>query len=165
MMVWRVLAALVGFVVLAGCDGPASKACAIDGARYVLRADHGYTASFRKVPGALSAHQLVLDVGSAAGGRTYSFTINRGNGLGDATLSPVAGKMSIRAPLYTVNDDGKFVDYFGDTVGPAPRQLLLPTLGQALWYDISGLTNGATHQREQMPVAFFDRVSCGATKP
>ncbi|MBI1405496.1 MAG: hypothetical protein GC145_05165 [Caulobacter sp.] len=163
-MIGRLFAGLLGAALLAGCNGPASKACAIDGARYVLR-DHAYTASFREVSGALSAHRLIIDVHSAKAGRTYSFTINRGNGVGDATLSPVNGMMNATVPLYTVNDAGKFVDYFGDRTGPAPRRLLLPTLGQALWYDISELTNGATDQREPMPLAFFDRVACGPVRP
>ncbi|MBX3481766.1 MAG: hypothetical protein KF842_15350 [Caulobacter sp.] len=146
---------------LAACGTPGPRACPVDGARYVLREGKAYSARFRKVAGAPSAKRLVLDIRSDRTGRTYSFTINRGNGVGDATLAAVEGAMTVRAPIYTVTDDGKFVDYFGDAEGPAPRQLLLPTLGQALWYDIAALTNGATDQRERMPVAFFDRVACG----
>lgn len=164
-MIGRLFAGLAMVAVLAGCNGPAGAACAVDGARYVLRDDKAYTATFRRTPDARSGHRLIFDLRSARRGRTYSFTINRGNGYGDATLAPVKGVMHTRVPLYTVNDAGKFVDYFGDTVGPAPRQLLLPTLGQALWYEMIDLTNGAANQSERMPVAFFDRVACGPARP
>jgi len=153
---------IAGLVALAAAvDAPNN--CGVDGARYVMRGAPQFTAVFRQVEGAPSAHDLILDVWSGDTGRTYSFTINRGNGYGEATLSPIGGTMPRQVELYTVDEEGIFVDYFGAVEGPAPRLLLAPKLGPALWYDADSLSGEQTagRVREQMPRAFFDRVACG----
>ncbi|HRD28872.1 MAG TPA: hypothetical protein PLO65_11280 [Caulobacter sp.] len=155
------LLALALASIAAACGPGAEAACNVDGARYALRGSPAFTASFRQVPGSRSAHDLIFDVRSAKTGRTFSFRINRGNGYGEATLSPTRGGMSGQVELYTLNDAAEFTDYFGEVEGPAPRQLLAPKLGPVLWYQADALTGASNSARERMPRAFFDRVSCG----
>lgn len=153
---------LTASILLSAAGGaPAAADCAVDGARYSLRDRPDFTATFRREPGSASAHDLVFEVRSATTGRTFAFRINRGEGYGEATLSPVRGRLAGPVELYTLNDDARFVDYFGEPEGPAPAQLLAPKLGPALWYQADQLTGAANSERERMPRAFFDRVSCG----
>jgi hypothetical protein len=156
---------LVSFLAATACGPGVEAACPVDGARYVLRDKPAFTAVFRRVGGARSAHELVLDVHSKDSGRTFSFTINRGNGYGDATLAPTKGDVAGSIELYTVEEDGKFTDYFGASEGPAPRHLLMPKLGPVLWYQINALTGVSELERERMPQGFFDRVTCGPANP
>lgn len=142
-----------------------AAACEVSGARYVLRDNPTFTAAFKQVVGARSAHELILDVHSKDSGRTFSFTINRGNGYGEATLSPTKGDLAGSVEIYTLNEVGEFTDYFGALEGPAPKQLLMPKLGPALWYQINALTGAPEAERERMPRAFFDRIACGPANP
>lgn len=149
--------------LLFAAAGPTTS-CPVDGARYELRDAPGFTASFREVPDAPSARRLVLDIRSRATGRLYSFRINRGNGYGEATLLPLGGRSARVLEIYTVNDGGRFTDFFGDSDAVAPRSILIPKLGPALWYEadaLAGETRSAATAREAMPRAFFDRVACG----
>lgn len=152
---------LVASLALAACSTGAEAACSVDGARYILRGNPDFSAILRRVAGTPSAHELILDVHSKDSGRTFSFTVNRGNGYGDATLAPVRGDLSGSVELYTLDEAGEFTDYFGDREGLAPKQLLAPKLGPALWLQIDALTGVGNSKRERMPRAFFDRVACG----
>lgn len=153
---------LAASIVLSAMGGePAAADCAVDGARYRLRDGADFTATFRREPGSRSAHHLVFEVRSATTGRTFAFRINRGEGYGEATLSPVRGQLAGQVELSALNDEARFVDYFGEPEGPAPAQLLAPKLGPALWYQVDQLTGAPNSERERMPRAFFDRVSCG----
>ena len=160
-----VSALLGGLVALALAGAPRDHGCGVDGARYVMRGATQFTAIFRQVEGTPSAHDLILEIRSAETNRTYRFTINRGNGYGEATLSSLVGHSTRQVEIYTVDEAGRFTDYFGDIEGPAPQQLLIPKLGPALWYDADELSGAKTagRIREQMPRAFFDRVACGPT--
>lgn len=155
---------LVAFLALTACGTAAEAACSVDGARYVLRGKPAFTAAFRHVPGAPSARELILDIHSKDSGRTFSFMVNRGNGYGEATLAPMKGALAGSIELYTLDDSGQFIDYFGDRDGGAPKQLLAPKLGPALWYQMDALTGVGNGERERMPRAFFDRVACGPAK-
>jgi hypothetical protein len=161
----RLIAIIFVAILLSSASARAATSCEIEGARYVLRDAPSFVAEFTRAAQTKSAHKLLLTVSSAETKRSFVFTINRGNGYGDATISPIEHEMATRVAIYTVNDAGDFVDYFGDIEGAAPKQLFMPSLGQALWYEIDRLTGGKSDLREQMPVAFFDRVSCGAAKP
>ena len=156
---------LIGLLALSACGTSAEAACSVDGARYALRGKAAFTATLRRVAGAPSAHELILDIHSKDSGRTFSFTVNRGNGYGDATLAPMKGELAGAIELYTLDESGQFTDYFGDREGGAPKQLLAPKLGPALWYQVDALTGVGNSERERMPRAFFDRVACGPTTP
>lgn len=160
----RAFALLLILPVLA-IGGAVQAACPVDGARYILRGSPEFSARFRRVAEARSAHALILDIHSATTGRTYSFTINRGNGYGEARLSPIKGDLAGSVEVYTLDEAGEFTDYFGGREDPAPKQLLIPKLGPALWYQVGALTGVDNGERERMPRAFFDRVACGPAKP
>lgn len=152
-------------LLLAGCAADANAACEVDGSKYAMRGNPSFTATFRKLSGERSARGLVLEIHSRETGRTFSFTINRGNGYGEATLLPKAGQFAGPVEIYTVDEAGAFSDYFGGGDASAPKQLLAPKLGSALWYDIEAVTGVENSPRERMPRAFFDRVACGLPSP
>lgn len=116
----RVKILLSGLLAAAAFATGAKAACGVDGARYVLRDKPAFTAAFRRVDGARSAHELILDVHSKDSGRTFSFMINRGNGYGEATLTPMRGDLAGSVEIYTLNELGVFTDYFGEREDPAP---------------------------------------------
>ncbi len=152
----------LAITILAAVPGAALAAvCGVDGAAYVLRGSPGFTATLRRQPGARSAHELIFEVRSAATGRTFSFTINRGAGYGEATLASMKGDIAGSVELYALDEAEVFIDYFGDAEGPAPKRLLAPKLGPALWYQAARLAGDPGAEGERMPRAFFDRTSCG----
>ena len=161
----KTLAAAVAILLWIVCGSAANAACNVDGARYVLRGAPAFTATFRQVGAARSAHELILDVHSKDSGRTFSFTINRGNGYGEATLAPTKGDLAGSVEIYTLDEAGEFTDYFGGREDPAPKQLLMPKLGPALWHQVDALTGVGSSERERMPRAFFDRIACGPANP
>ena len=161
----KMFAAAVAILLWVVCGFAANAACNVDGARYVLRGAPAFTATFRQVRAVRSAHELILDVHSKDSDRTISFTINRGNGYGEATLAPTKGDLAGSVEIYTLDELGEFTDYFGGRDDPAPKQLLIPKLGPALWYQVDALAGLSNNEREQMPRAFFDRIACGPASP
>lgn len=163
----HLLSALVLGLLFAGLMTRPGVACEINGAQYVLRGHPKFVASFRFDARAASVRNLVFDVHSRDTGRTYSFWINRGNGYGETTLIALKGNISGSIELYTLDEVGEFSDFFGSIEEVAPKNLLLPKLGPALWYDADELSGQDSGGRiaEQMPRAFFDRVACGPVNP
>lgn len=164
---WRWMGSVATALALTGTTPAiAATSCGFDGAGYEM-AGGKFHLQMSVVPGTPSSRRVQLLVTSKDTRRTYGFYVNRGNGYGEATLNPINGASVEIIEIYTVADDETFDDFFGSLDARAPKRVFIPKLGPALWHQADALSGEKTagQVREQMPRAFFDRVSCGAVRP
>lgn len=159
-MAWLALLAAVG-----------SLSCPVERAQYALRTAADYTASFVAVDGGQDwPSGVALKLHSDVTHKTYWFLPWNGGTDGRQHL---ASTTNVEAPDWKPpSPDGGprplgDLDYFGldasyavlDHVPrlheTAPAHILLPTLGEALWYG-----DPADDHRERPVTQFFDLTSC-----
>jgi hypothetical protein len=122
--------------------------------------------------------------------RDYWFTFSVAQGYGGISVFPVtdpydaAGPRNLLAEPYGDNPDGASADEVGGWLrflvldadldvafdppmrgDAAPPYLLLPEIGQGLWYAASSFTDDPAADRDPMPVGLFKRGGCLVAPP
>lgn len=122
--------------------------------------------------------------------RDYWFTFSVAQGYGGISVIPVtdpydeAGPRDLLAEPYGDNPDGATGEEVGGWLrflslgaeldvafdppmrgDAAPAYLLLPEIGQGLWYAASAFTDDPTADRDPMPVGLFKRSGCLVVPP
>lgn len=142
-----------------------STLCAAEAAQYVLRDDRAITARFYRVPVTKDWRTgLTLRVHVGKSGRSYWFLPWQGGTNDQINLAWVREKntplqhQGVRQDMEFFETDAayRFIHEVPQAGSQAPARLLLPHLGELAWY--------STHytERDSIPKAFFDRVSCTA---
>jgi len=113
--------------------------------------------------------------------RSYWFKFAVANGYGGVSLVPISDPYAQAAAtdgprelgaaetaamgFYAFNDRLLALDAPPQAGEASPSYLMFPEVGAALWYGPAALSEGATDERDPMPLGMFQRTQCLVAPP
>ncbi|MFC4255001.1 hypothetical protein GRI97_06160 [Altererythrobacter xixiisoli] len=166
----------------------AAQDCTVERARYVLRVpdeeDQWQLAFIPARHMASPASDLYLRLTTPQ--RRYWFTLSVSQGYGGIAVLPVGEPVAGSDPRDLAGSDGPGQGIDPEILAtlrllafdrelhvandppragdPAPHAIMLPELGQTLWYSPGALTEDPAAERDPMPRGLFRLAGCGAAE-